>query len=289
MSRLSSWSPEPMRSQRPGSDRLDHPGRDTATVTDKIDTETTARLSRRGLLRHGGAAALAGVVLAACAESAPETVARLGEAPEPDKLEDVTVTDVVLLRTAMSVEKLAHEALTSDTLAAGANAEKMNALAKGHENALLALRELVVARKGEPVDAANERLRANWADEAIALVAESDDAATDGLLLAHALQTVVASTYQGFVPKTEEQALRAEMMRLAAAASRRAAVIAAEIAPGTKGFVSTIDETGNASFSALPSAFGTLASVQVQLGKKNDAGLKEVVTMETPSYNSYSW
>lgn len=258
-------------------------------MTDNIAPQTSSHVSRRGLLRNAGATALAGVVLAACADSGSTAVARLGEAPSPDSLDDVTVTDVVLLRTAMSVEKLAHEALTSETLAAGANTTKMNDLAKGHENALLALRELVVAREGEPVDAANARLKANWADEALALVADSDDAETDGLLLAHALQTVVASTYQGFVPKTQEQALRAEMMRLAAAASRRAAVIAAQIAPGTKGFVSTIGEDGNSTFSVLPSAFGTLASVQVQLGKKNDAGLKEIVTMETPSYNSYIW
>lgn len=255
----------------------------------ETDTQTTSALSRRGLLRNGGAAALAGIVLAACAESAPTAVARLGEAPEPESLDDVKVDDVVLLRTAMSVEKLAHDALTSDTLATGANATVMKDLAKGHENALLALRQLVVARKGTPVDTANQRLRANWADEALALVADSDDAQRDGLLLAHALQTVVASTYQGFVPMTEELPLRADMMRLAAAASRRAAVIAAQIAPGTEGFVSTIGEDGNASFSSLPHVFGTLAPVQVQLGKKNDAGLKEVVTMETPSYNSFAW
>lgn len=259
---------------------------DDMNPTDGVETPS---VSRRGLLRNGGAAALAGVVLAACADSAPQAVARLGEAPEPQTLDDESVTDLVLLRTAMSVEKLAHEALTSTTLATGANATVMNGLAEGHERALLALRELVTARDGQPVDSANARLMANWGDEALALVAESDEAATDGLMLAHALQTVVASTYQGFVPKTTEPALRAQMMELAAAASRRAAVIALQVAPGAKGFVSEPGADGNPSFSALQYTFGTLAAVQVQLGKKNDAGLKEVVTMETPSYNSYVW
>ncbi|MBM3717685.1 MAG: hypothetical protein FJW53_01775 [Actinobacteria bacterium] len=246
-------------------------------------------VSRRGLLRHGGAAALAGVVLAACADSAPQSVARLGEATEPQTLDEVSLTDVVLLRTAMSVEKLAHEALTSSTLATGANSTLMNDLAKGHENALLALRELVVARGGKPVDEANARLRANWADEALGLVGESTEPDTDGLMLAHALQTIVASTYQGFVPKTTAAELRAQMMELAAGASRRAAVIALQVAPGAKGFASTIGADGNPTFSALQSTFGTLASVQVPLGKKNEAGLKGSVTLETPSYNSYMW
>ena len=290
MRRLSHFSPALRPLPQPGCD-----GKARFTMNDEMnmtsDNAATERspMSRRGLLRNGGAAALAGVVLAACADSAPQAVARLGEASEPQTLDDVSVTDVVLLRTAMSVEKLAHEALTSSTLATGSNATVMNDLAKGHENALLALRELVVARQGTPVDAANARLKANWGDDALALVGESDEPEADGLLLAHALQTVVASTYQGFVPKTTEPALRGQMMGLAAAASRRAAVIALQIAPGAKGFVSELGADGNPTFSALQSTFGTLASVQVQLGKKNEAGLKESVALETPSYNSYIW
>lgn len=256
--------------------------------TNSVDThETTAAVSRRSLLRGGGIAAVAGVVLAACGDSGDTAIARLGTGAAPTALPDVDVTDVVLMRTAMSVEKMAQDALTSNTLATGANASLMNAFGGAHERARDALRGLVTARNGEPVEEANAKLTANWGARALELVATSDRAAQDGLALAHALETLVASMYQGFVAQTSEPALRAEMMVLAAGASRRAATIAQQIAPGTKGFVPVVDEQGNVSVAALPSAFGTQASIQVTLGAPNEAGVRELVSMETPSLNSF--
>lgn len=250
-------------------------------------TAADSRITRRSLLRGGGLAAVAGVVLAACADSGESGIARLGPGAAPEALPDVEVTDVVLLRTAMSVEKMVQDALTSPTLATGANASLMNAFGGAHETARVALRGLVTARKGEPVDEANAKLTANWGARALDLVAKSDRAQEDGLALAHALETLVASTYQNFVAQTSEVALRAEMMVLAAGASRRAATIAQQIAPGTKGFAPVVDEQGNVSVAALPSAFGTLSSIQVTLGAPNESGIRETVTMETPSLNSF--
>lgn len=257
----------------------------TASETDV----TTNRLSRRALLRGGGLAAVAGVVLTACADSGDHSIARLGTGAASEGLSDETVTDVVLLRTAMSVEKMVQDALSSSTLAAGANASLMKALAGAHEPARLALRELVTTRNGEPVDEANAKLTSNWGARALDLVAKSDRAGDDGLLLAHALETLLASTYQGFVAHTSEPALRAAMMRLAVGASRRAATIAQQIAPGTKGFVPVVDDQGVASVASLPTAFGSLSSIQVTLGAPNESGVRETVTMETPSLNSYIW
>lgn len=260
-------------------------------MNDQIDTTQTtttdSRITRRSLLRSGGLAAVAGVVLAACADSGESGIARLGTGVAPEALPDVEVTDVVLLRTAMSVEKMVQDALTSATLAAGANASLMNAFGEAHERARLALRSLVTARNGEPVDEANAKLTANWGARALDLVSKSDRAQEDGLALAHALETLVASTYQNFVAQTSEAALRSEMMVLAAGASRRAATIAQQIAPGTKGFAPVVDEQGNVSVAALPSAFGTLSSIQVTLGAPNESGIRETVTMETPSLNSF--
>ena len=56
------------------------------------------------MLRSTGIIAASGAVLAACgSSSASKTIARVGETPEITKLGEATVTDVVLLRTAMSV------------------------------------------------------------------------------------------------------------------------------------------------------------------------------------------
>lgn len=65
------------------------------------------------MLRSTGIIAASGAVLAACgSSSASKTIARVGETPEITKLGEVTVTDVVLLRTAMSVETMAKTILT---------------------------------------------------------------------------------------------------------------------------------------------------------------------------------
>lgn len=260
---------------------------DTTTDTTITTGEDSRTVSRRTLLRSGGLAAVAGAVLAACGGSGDHSIARLGAGAETEPLADVDVTDVVLLRTAMSVEKMVQDAVTSPALATGTLASLMNSVGAAHERARLTLRSLVTARNGEPVDEANAKLTANWGARALDLVSKSDQQEQDALLLAHALETLVASTYQGFVAKTSEPALRRDMMTLAVGASRRAATIAQQIAPGTKGFVPVIDEQGNASVAALPSAFGTLASIQVTLGAPNEAGARETVTMETPSLNSY--
>lgn len=259
-------------------------------MNDRITTTTefnSERVSRRSLLRSGGLAAVAGVVLAACADSGESGIARLGTGAAPEGLPEVEVNDVVLLRTAMSVEKMVQDALTSSTLAVGANASLMNSFGEAHESARVALRGLVTARNGEPVEEANAKLTANWGARALELVASSDRTQDDGLALAHALETLVASTYQGFVTQTSEPALRAEMMVLAVGASRRAATIAQQIAPGTKGFAPVVDEQGSVSIAALPSAFGTQSSIQVTLGAPNESGVRETVTMETPSLNSF--
>jgi hypothetical protein len=253
----------------------------------RVTTEESRTVSRRTLLRGGGLAAVAGAVLAACGGSGDHSIARLGTGAETEPLKDVEVTDVVLLRTAMSVEKMVQDAVTSSALATGSLASLMNSVGAAHERARLALRGLVTARNGEPVDEANAKLTANWGARALDLVANSDQKEQDALLLAHALETLLASTYQGFVAQTSEPALRRDMMTLAVGASRRAATIAQQIAPGTKGFAPTIDEQGNASVAALPTAFGTLASIQVTIGAPNESGVRETVTMETPSLNSF--
>ncbi len=251
------------------------------------DTPTARGVTRRSLLRGGGVAAVAGVVLAACGGSEDNTIARLGTGVAKEPLPDVDVTDVVLLRTAMSVEKMVQDALSSPVLATGANASLMNALAGAHDSARLTLRSLVTARNGQPVDEANAKLTQNWGARALELVETSDRQSDDALALAQALETLLASTYQGFVSQASEPALRADMMRLAVGASRRAATIAQQVAPGTKGFAPVYDEFGNASVAALPSPFGTLASIQVVIGPPNEAGIREPLTLETPSLNSY--
>lgn len=74
-----------------------------------------------------------------------------------------------------------------------------------------------------------------------------------------------------------QPALRADLVRLGARSSRRAAVAAQLINGGTGGFAPANDKDGVALVATLPSAFGSLSTVQVQLGPVNEVGSRTTV------------
>lgn len=248
-------------------------------------------ISRRSLIVNGGVAAAAGVILAACGSESPG-LARIGEAPATTALPEANVSDVVLLRTAQSVENLAVAALTDSTIVSKAPATAKPAIemfVATHRSNLAAIAPLVAARGGTSVTEPNTKMMENYVDTAVALIKESDQAADDVLLFVHALEGVVAATYQAFVAWTSEPTLRSAMMSLAVGPSAHSAAVAQLIRPGTAGIVPGTDENGVALVATLPGAFGPLSSFQVALGKPNDAGSRTVISLETPSLNSLEY
>ena len=239
------------------------------------------------MLRSSGALAATSAVLAACSSTKP-SIARIGESPTTVKLEDLAVTDVVLLRTAMSMETMAAAMLSDSavtSLASKDSASVIAAFAADHTSHLEDLRVLTTARNGEPYSEPNAKLMQAYGQTALDLVA-SGKLPEDTLALTLAVENLIASTYQYFVSLTAEPALRAAMVRLGARSSRRAAVAAQLINGGTVGFAPANDKDGVALVATLPSAFGSLSSVQVKLGPVNETGSRATVLMDTPSLNS---
>lgn len=254
-----------------------------------MNDQTSSPISRRNILRSGSAALVGGAVLAACGGSSEKgTIARIGEAPKKEALETVHVTDVALLRTAMSVEKMVATMLSDSRVTSLADAKVSPFLAKyaaAHETNMAVIAPLVTARGGETVNEPNEKLMTAYGNNALNLIeAGKTPADVQNLLLA--LESLVAATYQYFVGLTNEPALRANMMRLAATSSRRAAVAAQLIRGGTAGFVPGLDEKGEELVATLPTTFGQLSAVQVYLGPLNEIGTRSPLSMDTPSLNS---
>ena len=255
-----------------------------------------SRISRRTLLTSGGALAASGVVLAACGGS-HSTVTRLGTAPEIAPLEEVHVSDVVLLRTAMSLETMVSSIMLDSSVIGLADADTkpvVEAFAAAHKSHLAPLSALITARGGEPYSGTNTKLMTAYGQNLIDLIAEGKNK-TDVPHLAVALETLTAATYQYFVSMTNEAALRTEMMKLGVTSSRRAAVASQLVTPGTGAFAQQLDETGspaldkdgNVLVATLPSAFGLLSAVQVTLGPVNpESGTRQNVLLDTPSLNS---
>ncbi|MFN5601543.1 MAG: hypothetical protein ACK48T_05395 [Acidimicrobiaceae bacterium] len=254
-----------------------------------MNNNTPSQLSRRNILRSGGAIVASGAVLAACGGASHSgSIARIGSVPEIDKLETEHVSDVVLLRTAMSVEKMAATMMKDSRVTSLAESSVSPFLAKyaaAHETNMSVLAPLVTARGGQVVNEPNAKLMTAYGENALNLVEEGKTAG-DVLNLTLGLESLVAATYQYFVSLTNEAALRADMMRLGAASSRRAAVAAQLIRGGTVGFSPAINEKGEELTATLPSAFGTLSAVQVVLGPVNEVGTRSPISMDTPSLNS---
>jgi hypothetical protein len=239
------------------------------------------------MLRSSGALVATSAVLAACGSSTP-SIARIGESPTMVKLEDVAVTDVALLRTAMSMETMAAAMLSDSavtSLASKDSAPVIAAFAAGHTSHLEDLRGLITARNGEPYSETNAKLMRAYGQTALDLVA-SGKLPEDTLALTLAVEALVASTYQYFVSLTAEPALRAGMVRLGGQSSRRAAIAAQLINGGTVGFAPALDKDGVALVATLPNTFGSLSTVQVKLGPPNEVGSRTTVLMDTPSLNS---
>lgn len=254
-----------------------------------MNNNTPSQLSRRNILRSGGAIVASGAVLAACGGGHHSgSIARIGSVPEIDKLETKHVTDVALLRTAMSVEKMVAVMLSDSRVTSLAESSVSPFVAKyaaAHETNLSVIAPLVTARGGATVNEPNAKLMTAYGENALTLV-EAGKTPEDVLHLVLGLESLVAATYQYFVSLTNEAALRADMMRLGAASSRRAAVAAQLIRGGTVGFSPAINEKGEELIATLPSAFGPLSAVQVLLGPVNEVGTRAPLAMDTPSLNS---
>ncbi len=254
-------------------------------MTDKTSTP----ISRRAALRTGGVVVAGGAVLAACGGSSQSgTIARIGEAPDRNKLETEHVTDVALLRTAMSVEKMVATMLTDSRVTGLAESSVKPYLTKyaaAHESNMSVIAPLVTARGGETVSEPNARLMTAYGEQALNLV-EQGKTPADVLNLMLGLESLAAATYQYFISLTNEAALRVDMMRLGASSSRRAAVSAQLIRGGTKGFVPALNDKGEELTATLPTAFGPLSAVQLLVGPLNEIGTRSALSMETPSLNS---
>jgi hypothetical protein len=256
-----------------------------------MTTENTSRISRRSMLRTSGVLVASGAVLAACGGESHSGIARIGQTPEIDPLVEAKVSDAALLRTAMSVEKMVADILTNQSVAGVADAKAkpiISAFAASHTANLAALSTLVTANGGQPYNEANEKLMVAYGDNVLKLMGEGKKA-SDVLPLAHALESLVAATYQYFVALTANAPLRAEMMRLGAKSSRRAAIAAQVFDSGMKSFDVQKAEDGTQlpdTIATFPGAFGALNAVQVTLGPDVKDAPRANVLMDTPSLNS---
>jgi rubrerythrin len=160
-------------------------------------------------------------------------------------------------------------------------------------------------------------------DNAIAIEA-SEDPRRDVLNFAHGLETLAGATYQALVALFSDPSLRADAMTVGAREARHAALLALTINPDRPGGLVNFADAVNAApasppttaapsttvqnianpvggaapepeipqtdipgVTAIPSQFGTLAAVQLVVGRGDENGTRLKLNLETPSLNSF--
>lgn len=261
--------------------------------------------NRRKFLQTGGLALASAAVLAACgkdsAAGGSSGIPRLGVAPTTTGLPDAPVTDLVLLRTAQSVEHNAIDAYAAAlelgvfTGSAAALGNVVRRFQADHRDHSKALGGLIAEAKGETYECANPQISKLYVTPALDLIVGNKDAGIepsdtpldDLLVLAHGLESLAAATYQYYVSLLSDPALRAAAMGIGEQEGRHATVLAQAINPGVAGVLPSVDpDTGRDNVAAVPSTYGSLRTINVAVGKPSETGSKPSLNMETPSLNS---
>lgn len=196
---------------------------DTASAGDKAGL-LLGGLARRRFLTIGGFSVATAAVLAACGTSSSTTaVPQAGETPVTTALPTRNYNDVVLLRTAASLERNAIAAYAAAIpLLSGATKAAAETFSDHHEAHALALDEQTKKLGGEAYTKPNPVVDERVLQPALLLVKTDVDA----LWLAHALEEVAAHTYQTVVPLLSLPALRQAIMSIGSVEARHATVLA---------------------------------------------------------------
>jgi hypothetical protein len=256
-------------------------------------------MNRRDLIRLGSVTLTSAVVASACGAQAnvesSSNIAAAGTVVPNDKVADLPVDDVVLLRTAASLEAsvaaLYNAILGTDGLLSGDYAPAAALLRRFRDDHLEhadAVNGLVRAGGGKPWTKPNPRIDDRYFVPALAAVTAdgNPDAALDAVTLALAAETLAGQTYQGVIGSLKAASLRAAAIGVGQDEARHAVVLTQLLNPGYAGVAPSTDESGRPTVASVPSTFGALSSVQVRLGDPGDAGAKQAFIFETPSLNA---
>lgn len=277
--------------------------------------------SRRALLRYGGVASL-GALVAACGDrGGDETPGRVGAAPTATDRPTGEVNDVILLRTAQSLEYTAidvYGTFEDEGLVDAAFTEAFAAFVDDHQEHADTLGGLITAAGGDEFACPNPWIMSravgpildNILGDEAQDIPVSDNPQRDAVATALAFENLAGATYQALVASLAERELRGEVVRIAAEEARHASVIALLATGVPKAYVSpvlappetpeTSGETGTTTAATedpatagrptayvLTDRFGSLAAATLAVGKPNEAGTRFSATLETPAENSF--
>ena len=261
------------------------------------DAET--RLNRRQAFKIGGLTVSFAAIVAACGDDRGGDTAggRVGYAPPVTQPPDYTVDDVVLLRTASSLEYTAiyvyEQALALDVLDADTTA-LVEELVGNHQEIADTMGELTEAGGGEAWECTNPWMMDRLIEPLLALIADSDDPARDLFNTAVGLEDLAASTHQGLSVSLTEADAKNATLSAAVLESRHSAALVVRVR-GAEGYISPAvvgegiptDDDGIPQRYAITDRFGSVAQAELTVGPPDENGVRESFLLQTPAENSF--
>lgn len=271
----------------------------------QLESTTPAPLGRRRFFQIGGLSIATATLVAACGGAESQSGARVGVAPERTDLPDAVVNDVVLLRTASSLERSAiavYDAVIGNTdLLASSLQDAAKRFRDDHMSHAELFEQLTTDAGGEPWACGNPRLddllvapvfaaiMGAEASGTVAAVPMSDDPMRDVLNFAHALEDLATQTYQSLVPQFSEPELRRQAMLVGGQEARHASLLALAITGRPDGYVVqpvSADPPQIPTVYAIPSTFGLQDGTPLVIGAQDEVGQRRTFSLETPSLNT---
>jgi hypothetical protein len=258
-----------------------------------------APIGRRDALRIGGLAISLSALVAACGENLTGDTApgRVGYAPPITDPPAYPVDDVVLLRTASSLEltiiSAYRQMLALDAVDAGTS-ELLEAMIVNHQQIADQMGDLTETAGGEAWNCTNPWMMDRAIGPMLSTIVDSDDRARDIVNLAITLENLGASTHQDLSTALTGSELRTAVIEAATLESRQAATLAisvggpdAYISPALAGEDVPVDAAGVDRPFAITHSFGSVGPSDVTLGAADDNGVRTSFGIQTPAANSF--
>jgi hypothetical protein len=260
----------------------------------------SATFDRRTLLHAGGLTLSLGAIIAACGEdrAGGTEPGRVGNAPDVEPLPEGEIDDIVLLRTAQSLEHTALDAYTAarglDVLSA-AQDTIVQRFVDDHTGHSVALGGFITSAGGEEFACANPWVARRVITPIFDALEGSDDKLRDVLNIAHGLESLAAASYQALVGSLVEPDLRMKIMQIGADESRHAATLAMAITGTPAGYINPLlladpapaEESEFPVVYAVPSKFGMVSAIELVVGDANDEGQRFAINLQTPAANTF--
>jgi hypothetical protein len=255
-------------------------------------------LDRRQLLRNGGLMLSMGAIVAACGADRGGSTdpGRLGVADEEPELPDGEVNDVVLLRTAQSLEYTAlavYDAAAATGVLSAAEIALTSRFVEDHTEHAALVGSLIRDHGGAEFQCSNPFIMDRAVTPILGALEGSDDVHRDLLNIAHAFESLAGATYQAVTGSLIDLSLRKEMMRIGGEENRHAVALAAAINPSTTfspamfGVPLSKDDDGFPIPYQIPSTFGQLTGIELVVGARDDEGGRFSTLLQTPAQNTF--